>query len=80
MNDFTKEELQLLEFGLSVINLWGSAYGELKKIDGKSLRTKLQSMIDNYCEHEWMNSPRLDWLYACMKCHKEICKRCKHDN
>ena len=52
MNDFTKEELKLLDFALSIINLWGSAYGDLRKTDGNKLRSKIQSMIDNYCEHE----------------------------
>ena len=46
MNDFTKEELKELMYGL-----WCRT-----KIDGKiinkSLYDKLKSMIDNYCEHE----------------------------
>lgn len=39
MNDFTKEELQILWLELS-----GNHYLELKN--------KIQSMIDKYCEHQ----------------------------
>jgi hypothetical protein len=47
MNDFTKEELKQLMYGL-----WCRA-----KIDGiivnKILYDKLKSLVDNYCEHDY---------------------------
>lgn len=62
MNDFTKDELKLLDFALSIINLWGSAYGDLRNTDGKKLRSKIQSIIDNFdhtpeCNHYWVAEP-----------------------
>lgn len=50
MNDFTKEELEGILEGLQIID---SDPGIRPKIYWKdSLKEKLQSMIDNYCEHE----------------------------
>lgn len=46
MNDFTKEEL---ECARDALELWNS-----KHIcsDMRNINLKIQSMIDNYCEHE----------------------------
>lgn len=50
MNDFTKEELTILFLELNIaIRHWGEAK-EYKNYP--VLRDKLQSMINNYCEHE----------------------------
>ncbi len=55
MNDFTKEELEILmdyeEQGNGLSDLW----------------RKLQSMIDNYCEHDETISDN---------CMVDICKQC----
>ena len=50
MNDFTKEELADLK---DYINYAVShSYGPTAdKVD--TIYNKIQSMIDNYCEHEW---------------------------
>lgn len=48
MNDFTKEEL--LEIHDGIDDFWRM------KPENKMLLAKIQSMIDNYCEHEWNNS------------------------
>lgn len=45
MNEFTKEELEWLSFELG----WTEECGD-KLLGG--MYKKLQSMIDNYCEHE----------------------------
>lgn len=45
MNDFTKEELEDMHYGLV-------EYGELESVNVIKLSNKLQSMIDNYCEHK----------------------------
>lgn len=58
MNDFTKEELHRL-------------YAMAKIFDGKAIfpiRNKLQSMIDNYCEHEWMENQTNVTSKNCIKC------------
>lgn len=55
MNDFTKEELE------SMAN-WGEVYTEFgqdwtDKLH-RPLIDKIQSMIDNYCEHEECQKPK----------------------
>lgn len=46
MNDFTKEELKYLHELISSISIAGHP------IDDEALESKIQSMIDSYCEHE----------------------------
>ena len=45
MNDFTKEELSDLQYALV-------EYGECESTNVTKLSDKLQSMIENYCEHD----------------------------
>ena len=72
MNDFTKEELKrLLLRSFSWV-----AYPENQNKEELELIKKIEYMIENYCDHEQANSKRLDWLYYCVKCRKERCKRC----
>ena len=47
MNDFTKEELKDIHYALT-------EYGNFESAPVKTLGDKIQSMIDNYCEHEWI--------------------------
>lgn len=71
MNEFMKEELELIEsYFIKEDVVPDKPYIHL------SLLRKIQTMIDNFCDHEWANSRRLDWLYYCVKCRKERCKRC----
>jgi hypothetical protein len=70
MNDFTKEELEQL---IS----WGEIYTEFGQswIDAlnRPLIEKIQSMIDNYCEHTWFVYIDSDKrVLRCHKCDKEI--------
>ncbi len=65
MNDLTKEELTILFLELNIaIRNWGEAK-EYK--DYPRLKDKLQSMIDNYCDHEWHPGGNRPWLH-CIKC------------
>ena len=58
MNDFTKEELQ---------NILGMA--KSIPIDDRILILKLESMIDNYCEHKNKNSLcQVRIFYQCNDC------------
>jgi len=50
MNDFTKEELNIL---YKCIRLAEIDHGECSDLD--NIKFKIHSMIDNYCEHEWEN-------------------------
>jgi hypothetical protein len=69
MNDFTRDELNVL---LKCARLTEIDFGNCADID--NVIYKIQSMIDNYCNHEW------DAAYAgpqgnhfkCHKCDKGI--------
>jgi hypothetical protein len=50
MNDFTKEELQELRDLLEPESDW-QRLTELQY----ALRDRIQSLINNYCEHQWQN-------------------------
>jgi hypothetical protein len=60
MNDFTKEELEEISYCLAY------TYNH-----EHSLFEKIQSMIDNFCEHDWQN--------LCCGCALENiwCDKCK---
>ena len=64
MNEFTKEELE------SILN-WGDVYCEFGASwmykAHKPLMDKLQSMIDNYCDHE-CNGEKEIFVDTCKKC------------
>lgn len=48
MNDFTKEEL---EYIAEAIEMWFKDYDSETP---ERIYLKVQSMIDNYCEHQWI--------------------------
>lgn len=56
MNDFTKFELETIAEELE-----GTIY--------RVLREKVQSKIDNYCEHDWQN-------HCCGCVDMTICEKC----
>ncbi len=70
MNDFTKEELILIRYLINNMD-------ETRLTHSKPLilvQSKIQSLIDNYCEHEWENiccQCTLDKIY-CHKCKKDM--------
>ncbi len=68
MNDFTKQELEIIYLDMTI-------YGK-KNVpplkEGRShldLRNKIQSLIDNYCEHE-DTCRNCDCTTECNKCGK----------
>jgi len=61
MNDFTKEELEYLYEMMGTIAIAGHP------IDDDALYNKIQSMIDNYCDHECPGDG---------ECLTKICDRC----
>jgi len=63
MNDFTKEELKEIWESLDVERLQSGVYVYTE------LMNKIQSMIDNYCDHEWENMCCACDLYH-IYCHK----------
>lgn len=62
MNDFTKEELE-------EIIMWAAYLVGCNPC----LLNKIQSMIDNYCDHLWSDGSGN--LIFCVKCHVNIGKR-----
>lgn len=75
MNDFTKEELQyLLQCVIAdneIIENCGDEHNELDFSD--SVENKIQSMIDNYCEHDVTQVLHKSGMYLldfCTKCRK----------
>lgn len=58
MNDFTKEELNALFFAINELSIPKANI---------ALKNKLQSMIDNYCEHEDQENIG-DFCWRCKKC------------
>lgn len=67
MNDFTKEEL------LEIYGLLEHHYcdPELCLNPNPKLLIKIQSMIDNYCEHE-PSEPKLVLIKHCVKCNQHL--------
>ncbi len=51
MNDFTKEELDDLRLGINALISEGSC-DSTWNADIRALKIKIQSLIENYCEHE----------------------------
>lgn len=65
MNDFTKEDLQDLYSCCQ-----GGMHDDHPLEDYKlALQIKLQSMIDTYCEHEYLHTFEIDGVFGtCKKC------------
>ena len=74
MNDFTREELAVLKHSLNT------------NVDGykdPGLLNKLQSMIDNYCEHEYVSPYYIngdDRHYQCEDCGINMCAKGVQDD
>ncbi len=60
MNDFNKEDLNTL---FKCIRLTEMDHGECADLD--NIKFKIQSMIDNYCEHELCD---IDYDYQPLRC------------
>lgn len=61
MNDFTKDELMNISDAILYSSLFHSRQDRLIPI-----RDKIQSLIDNYCDHELI--PNGSGNYICSKC------------
>ena len=71
MNDFTKEELESISDSLD------SEMSTFRRADNEFMRglhLKVQSMIDNYCEHEWALVLSADEgrFIKCQKCERRL--------
>lgn len=68
MNDFTKEELELLKYCALRCKLYDKQSQDLFNDLDQSL-IKIQSMIDNYCEHDF-GYKDIGRVEICGKCEK----------
>jgi hypothetical protein len=66
MNEFTKQELECLHNAIA-LQLKNIPMSETNAIRRSELVVKLQTMIENYCEHEWHPGGSRPWLH-CIKC------------
>ena len=62
MNEFTKDELLEIKF---VFEQWNYPLGKYPR--SEDILNKIQSLIDNYCEHE-MGYGGSQEVYQCKKC------------
>ncbi len=65
MSEFTKEELRHLDYSLEQFRF--SCINPNFENELNELRTKIQSMIDNYCEHD---SCKIDYDHQPIRCNK----------
>lgn len=68
MNDFTKEELEILQWELNTA-IHKLTMASLSCEKHSALNEKIQSMIDNYCEHEERRYSRKTGKPICPVCH-----------
>jgi hypothetical protein len=66
MNDFIKEELGELKFYTQVVDSY------FKRDGHRALMNKIQSMIENYCEHENIDYHGGDTCHVCLDCNQQL--------
>jgi len=67
MNDFTKDELEIIHDGLCYAAGASVETGGMMKHILYPVAKKIQCMIDNYCEHDYRSMGNHPWLH-CIKC------------
>lgn len=72
MNDFTKYELQSLLWAIEYVRDRTNNCGDVMR----ATKLKIQSMIDNYCEHEYENDFGKDSRPRFQKALNPKCKKC----
>ncbi len=73
MNDFTKEDLEFIKLCVREHyknNTTTKGYDYIK--EWENWLPRLQSMIDNYCEHDWRKGVHLFNDIYCTKCKKHF--------
>jgi len=68
MNDFTKEELQIILLDMNAYIHRTTILAESSS--HKALRDKIEGLIDSHCEHKIENTA--GWVYECQKCGRKI--------
>lgn len=73
MNDFTKEELEQLISDINNIRI----YTDIDNWDDE-LHTKIQFMIENYCEHDTCGGEIEEFIDICAKCKAFLLREAYH--
>ena len=74
MNYFTKDELGELEF---ILGQW--CYPKGNYPNSETILKKIQSMLDNYCEHECNGEAEI-FIDTCRKCNAYLLRDSHNDN
>lgn len=69
MNDFTKDDLKSLRWAIEQVRERTNNRGDAMR----GLLTKIQSLIDNYCEHEYHSFT----TFPDFTTGKQMCIKCK---
>lgn len=73
MNDLTKEELSICSEGLAwLIESHSSEYSPREVLLWRPVMDKIQSLIDNFCEHEALGFVGDVYGYDCKRCEKRF--------
>lgn len=72
MNDFTKDELEICKDGIEWMLYEGAMpHNKVEANEWRKVKDKIQSMINNYCEHENIgSSSEVNYVYFCRNCDK----------
>lgn len=69
MNDFTKDELEIAKDGIGwMISECEMSHNKASADEWRRVAAKFQSMIDNYCEHDYQIDIHHMDIYLCPKC------------
>ena len=78
MNDFTKEELELIHDGLAYAAGSSMETGGMMKDILYPVAKKIKFMINNYCDHNNHGGESEIFVDTCAKCNKYILREFKN--
>jgi hypothetical protein len=82
MNEFTKEELEIAKDGVGwMISECEMLHNKAIVNNWRCVESKLQLMIENYCEHEYkktLDKSGMFFINMCHKCYDQ--KPCSKEN
>ena len=79
MNDFTKEELNMMADGIVLLKIKCNMSDNIfKQLNG--LDEKLCSMINNYCEHDTIGGEIDLFIDTCSKCNAFMLRNTHYEN
>ena len=70
MNDFTKDELDNLRLSIHETIISDTGCDSTWRMEMRGLKLKIQSLIDNYCEHDEGYEQDSMMVDICKKCNE----------